>query len=390
MYRKLKIIYLDHAATTPVLPEVVKEIDKCFLEYYGNASEMHQQGQKAKEILENSRKIIADSLGSKPDEIIFTSGGSESSNLALFGIAENHMESGGHIITSSFEHPATIMPLKFLSKNGFKITYLPINRDGLVDPDEVKKAISKKTILVSIMHANNVLGTVQPISEIGEILKEKNIIFHTDAVQTFCSIETQVKKLNADLMSISAHKIYGPKGVGALYVRRGIKLVPRIFGGGQEKGIRSGTENIPGIAGFAKAAEIMQKGMSEKTRKIIKMRDYIREKVLSTIDDVQFNGHPLKRLPGNCNFSFKYIEGEAIVLKLDHAGILVSSGSACSSSSLKPSSSLIAIGLSKADAFGSLRVTLGFENTKDEVNYFLDLLPQIIRDLRKISPLYKK
>jgi cysteine desulfurase len=281
------------------------------------------------------------------------------------------------------------MCAKKLSREGFDITYIPVDNFGIVDPDRVKKAIKKDTILVSIIHANNVVGTIQPIEEIGRILKERNIIFHTDAVQSFCSIKTKVDTLNVDLLSLSGHKIYGPKGVGALYIRKGTKIMPHLFGGGQERGRRSGTENISGIDGLAKATEIAQSDFESKSKKLINMREYLKEGLLSRIDNVKFNGHPTKRLPGNCNFSFKYIEGEAIVLKMDYAGIAVSSGSACSSSSIKPSHALVAMGLSEEEASGSLRVTLGFENTLEEINYFLDEAEKAIRDLRRISPLYK-
>jgi len=281
------------------------------------------------------------------------------------------------------------MPLKKLARCGFKVTYIPVDRFGMVDPSDIKKSITSKTILVTIMHANNIVGTIQPISEIGKILKEHGIIFHTDAVQTFTNIEADVNKLNVDLLSLSGHKIYGPKGVGALYIKKGTRIMPQILGGGHERGIRSGTENIPGIAGLAKAVEIGQRNLSDRVKKITKMRDYLVGSVLDKIDEVRFNGHPSKRLPGNCNFSFKYIEGESIVLKLDYAGIAASSGSACSSSSLKPSHTLIAMGLSNEEAYGSLRITLGFENTKEEVDYFLEVIQKIISDLRRISPLYK-
>jgi len=384
-----KYIYLDHAATTPVLPEVIKEINKCFIKFYGNASEPHYPGRKAKEILENSRGIIAGVLGALPSEITFTSGGTESNNLALIGCAEAYQKKGNHIITSEIEHPAVIMPLKTLAKKGFRITYLPVDKFGIIDPGALKKELTEKTILVSVMHANNIVGTIQPIEEIGKILKEKNILFHTDAVQTFCSIKTKVNKLGVDLLSISGHKIYGPKGVGALYVRKGTKILPYIHGGGQEQGRRSGTENIPGIAGLAKAAEINFKMLDRKAYNLEKLRNYIKEQVLERIDGVIFNGHPSKRLPGNCNFSFKYIEGEAIVLRLDNTGIAVSSGSACSSSSTKPTHTLIAMGLSNQEAFGSLRITLGFENTRDEIDYFLNELEKTVKELRKISPLSK-
>ncbi len=329
-------------------------------------------------------------MGANPSEITFTSGGTESDNLALFGAAEAYKKQGNHIITSEIEHPAVSMPLKALARRGFKISFIPVDRFGMVDPCDIKKAINKNTILVSIMHANNIVGTIEPIEEIGKILKEKNIIFHTDAVQTFCSAKTLVDELGIDLLSISGHKIYGPKGVGALYIRKGTKILPHVFGGGQERGRRSGTENIPGIAGLAKATELGQRNIDVKIKKLTGMRDYLKNKLLNSIEDVRFNGHPEKRLPGNCNFSFKYIEGESIVLRLDISGIAVSSGSACSSSSMKPSHALVAMGLSNEEAFGSLRVTLGFENTMEEIDYFLEVIQKTIKDLRKISPLYKK
>jgi cysteine desulfurase len=389
MNEDLKYIYFDHSATTPVSPDVVKVMDDCFTTYYGNASEPHSPGIKAREILEHSREIIGKSMGASSKEIIFTGSGTESDNLAIIGTAEAYKKKGNHIITSGIEHPAVHMPLKKLERCGFKVTYIPVDRFGMVDPSDIKKSITPKTILATIMHANNIVGTIQPISEIGKILKEYGIIFHTDAVQTFTNIEADVNKLNVDLLSLSGHKIYGPKGVGALYIKKGTRIMPQILGGGHERGIRSGTENIPGIAGLAKAVEIGRRNLPDRIKKITKMRDYLVGSVLDKIDEVGFNGHPSKRLPGNCNFSFKYIEGESIVLKLDYAGIAASSGSACSSSSLKPSHTLIAMGLSNEEAYGSLRITLGFENTKKEIDYFLEVIQKIISDLRRISPLYK-
>jgi cysteine desulfurase len=385
-----KYIYFDHAATTPVLPEVAEVVNECFTRFYGNASEPHLPGRQAKEILESSRQAVAQVLGAKESEITFTGGGTESDNLALFGIAEAYSGRGNHIITSEIEHPAVLMPLKFLARKGFKITSLPVDKYGMVDPSDVKKALKGTTILVTIMHANNIVGTIQPIEEIGRLLSDKNVIFHTDAVQTFCSAGINVDRLGVDLLSISGHKIYGPKGVGALYIRKGTKIMPLILGGGQEKGRRSGTENIPGIAGLASAARAGFKTLDDRIVKLTAMREYLKKELLKNIDDVRFNGHPVHRLPGNCNFSFKFIEGEAIVLRLDMAGIAASSGSACSSSSMKPTHTLIAMGLSGEEAFGSLRITLGFENTYEEIDYFLETIKRIIMDLRNISPLYKK
>jgi len=385
-----KYIYFDHSATTPVLPEIADTVCECFLKFYGNASEPHTPGRQAKELLNTSRLAIANAMGAKPREIVFTGGGTESDNLAVLGVAEAYQKKGNHIITSEIEHPAVLMPLRYLSRKGFKITKVGVDKYGMVDPDDIKKAVTDNTILVSIMHANNITGTIQPILEIGKFLKEKGIIFHTDAVQSFCSIGTKVDDLNVDLLSISGHKFYAPKGIGALYVRRGTKIMPLLLGGGHEHGIRSSTENIPGIAGLAKAVEIGQKDITEKFKNISTLRNYIKDSLIEKIDDIRFNGHPTERLPGNCNFSFKYIEGEAIVLRLDGEGIAVSSGSACSSSSMKPSHALTAMGLTAEEAHGSLRITLGFENTMQEADHFIEVLPKIISDLRKISPLYNK
>ena len=390
MDKKKKYIYFDHSATTPVLPEIAVVVCECFSKFYGNASEPHTPGHQAKELLDNSRLTIANTLGAKPREIVFTSGGTESDNLAVLGIAEANQKKGNHIITSEVEHPAVLMPLRYLSRKGFKITRVGVDKYGMVDPDDIRKAVTDHTILVSIMHANNIVGTIQPVTEIGKFLKERQILFHTDAVQSFCSIDTKVDDLNVDLLSISGHKFYAPKGIGALYVRKGTKIMPRLLGGGHEHGMRSSTENVPGIAGLAKAVEIGQKDIKEKFKNISTLRNYIKDSLTEKIGDIRFNGHPSERLPGNCNFSFKYIEGEAIVLRLDREGIAVSSGSACSSSSMKPSHTLTAMGLSAEEAHGSLRITLGFENTKKEADHFLEVLPKIISDLRKISPLYNK
>ena len=385
-----RYIYFDHSATTPVLPEVVEEINSCFTRYYGNASEPHRQGREAAEIMDRSRQVMADCMGARSREIVFTSGGTESDNLAILGTAEAYSKKGGHIIISGIEHPAVYMAANRLARKGFRVTKIGVDSSGMVDPDDVIKAVTGKTVLVSIMHANNIVGTVQPIKEIGSLLKEKDVVFHTDAVQTFGSIPVDVQELGVDLLSVSGHKFYGPKGVGALYIRKGTRIVPQMLGGGHEHGIRSSTENIPGIAGMARAAALCRKDMGKKGERISGLREKIKDNILNNIEGVKYNGHPEKRLPGNCNISFDYIEGEAMVLRLDRAGIAVSSGSACSSSSMKPSHVLVAMGLSPEEAHGSLRITLGFENTLDEVEYFLDVLPGIISDLRKISPLYKR
>ena len=382
-------IYFDHAATTFVLPEVMQVMNDCFLKYFGNASEPHMLGRQAKEILEESRHELATVIGASDSEIVFTGSGTESDNMAIFGAAQANSKKGNHIITTEIEHPAVAIPFKMLGKKGYKVTYIPVDRDGMIDPCDVKKSITNKTILVSVMYANNIVGTIQPIEEIGKLLKDTNILFHTDAVQAFCSIKTDVDSIGADLLSVSGHKIYGPKGVGALYIRKKTRINPLIFGGGQEKGRRSGTENTAGIAGLAKAANIANRDMNSRAEHVTAMRQYLKKGILEAIDDVLFNGHPEKRLPGNCNFSFKYVEGEAMVLRLDAAGIAVSSGSACSSSSVKPSHTLVAMGLTPQEAFGSLRITLGYENTYSQVDYFLGSLKKIIKDLRMISPLKK-
>jgi len=385
-----RYIYFDHSATTPVLPEVVEEINSCFTRYYGNASEPHRQGREAAEIMDRSRQVMADCMGARSREIVFTSGGTESDNLAILGTAEAYSKKGDHIIISGIEHPAVYMAANRLARKGFRVTKIGVDSSGMVDPDDVIKAVTGKTVLVSIMHANNIVGTVQPIKEIGSLLKEKDVVFHTDAVQTFGSIPVDVQELGVDLLSVSGHKFYGPKGVGALYIRKGTRIVPQMLGGGHEHGIRSSTENIPGIAGMARAAALCRKDMGKKGERISGLREKIKDNILNNIEGVKYNGHPENRLPGNCNISFDYIEGEAMVLRLDRAGIAVSSGSACSSSSMKPSHVLVAMGLSPEEAHGSLRITLGFENTLEEVEYFLDVLPGIISDLRKISPLYKR
>ncbi|GFP31716.1 cysteine desulfurase [Candidatus Hakubella thermalkaliphila] len=384
----MRRIYFDHSATTPVLPEVVEAMLPCFTQYFGNASEPHLPGREAKKLLEASRETIARAIGAQPEEIMFTSGGTESDNLALKGVAEALSKKGNHIITSSIEHPAIGNTCKYLQRRGFEITYVPVDKYAIVDPDHVAAAITDRAILISIMHANNVVGSIQPIAEIGKIAREKGVIFHTDAVQSFGTLETDVGELNVDLMSISSHKLHGPKGVGALYIRKGTKLTPQMQGGEHERRRRAGTENVPGIVGFAKAVEIAMAETEEKAERLEKLRKYLVAGVLERIEEVSYNGHPEKRLPGNANFSFKYIEGESVVLQLDMVGIAVSSGSACASASLEPSHVLLAMGLTAEDAHGSLRVTMGRSNTKEEVDYFLEVLPEVVGKLRRMSPLY--
>ena len=386
-------LYLDYAATTPMDPRVIDVIEKHFRETYGNPSSLHSAGQKAAKLLYKSRAKIASIINAERKEIIFTSSGTEADNLALQGVAYKNRKEGNHIITSSIEHHAVENPCKELEKNGFKVTYLSVDEFGIVDLEELKEAIIPETILISIMFANNEIGTIEPIGDIGEIANENDILFHTDAVQAFGKIPIDVNRLNIDLLSVSAHKIYGPKGVGMLYMRNqgnhenGEKFIqPILFGGGHEYDMRPSTENAPGIAGFAKAAELCAKEMPEE----IKRQEYLREKIikkaLETIDDSFLNGHPTQRLPNNVNLTIKYVDGESILLDLDSERIAASTGSACSSASSEPSHVLRAIGLSNRDASGSLRVSIGRFTTENEIDYFLEKLPPIIERLRRISP----
>ena len=382
---QMKRIYMDHAATTRTDKEVVEAMLPYFTEIFGNASSLHAFGRAAKEVLEKSRETIAKSIGARAEEIIFTSGGTESDNMAIKEIAFSNRDKGNHIITSSIEHHAVLHTCEFLEKMGFKVTYLPVDEYGLVNPNDVKKAITNKTILVSIMHANNEIGTIEPIKEIGKICKKHQVYFHTDAVQTFGKIPINVNKMKIDLLSASAHKLYGPKGVGFLFVRKGTHIGSLMHGGGHEYGLRSGTENIPGIAGFAKATQIAVKNMKQEIKKETRLRDNLINNLLK-IKGSRLNGHPSLRLPGNANFSFSGIEGESLVIHLDMQGIAASTGSACSTKSLKPSHVLTAIGLKPEMAHGSLRLTIGKENTAKDIEYALRVIPEIVENLRKISP----
>src|SRR3989338_5831587 len=380
-------VYLDHGATTPVDKEVVKSMLPYYTKDFGNASSLHQFGQKAKEALENSREIIAKKLNAEPKEIVFTGSGSESDNLAIKGIAYANKDKGNHIITSKIEHPAILETCKALEKEGFSVTYLDVNEEGLISLEELKKSITNKTILVSIMHANNEIGTIEPIEEIGKICREKKVYFHTDAVQSFTKMPIDVKKMNVDLISLSSHKIHGPKGVGALFIKNGTKIQKIIYDGHHENDKRAGTENIPGIVGFTKAAELANE---EYTSHMTKLRDAL-IKELEKIPNSQLNGpRGNKRLCNNANLSFHFIEGESALLRLDMKGIAVSTGSACSSQSLTPSHVLTAIGLKPEIAHGSLRFTLGRENTEKEIDYVLKVLPKVVEELREISPLTKR
>jgi cysteine desulfurase len=385
----VKRIYLDYAATTPTHPEVMKAMLPYFADSFGNPSSIHSYGQEAKDAIERARSKVAALIGARSEEIVFTGSGTEADNFAVKGVALSRQAKGNHIITSSIEHHAVLETCKFLEKQGFSVTYLPVDGYGLVDPTDVKKAITKRTILVSIMHANNECGTIEPIAEIGNIAREAEIYFHTDAVQTVGHIPLDVNKSNVDLLSISAHKLYGPKGVGALYIRKGTRISSFIHGGTQERGRRASTENVPGIVGFGRAAEIAQEEMLEEAQKLTALRDRLIEGILEGIEYTQLNGHPVKRLPNNVNVSINYVEGESILLNLDLDGICASTGSACSSEDLAPSHVLVAMGLSHLQAHSSLRFTLGKWTTEEEINKVLEVLPGIVSKLRAMSPLMK-
>ncbi len=383
----MKRIYMDHAATTPTDIEVVREMEPYFTQKYGNPNSVHSFGQEAREAVEEARKKVARLIGANPSEIIFTSGGTESDNYAIKGIAWANQKKGNHIITSQIEHHAVLHSCHFLEKHGFKVTYLPVDKYGLIDPGDVKKAITGKTVLVTIMHANNEIGTIEPIRDIAKITKEAGVYFHTDSVQTVGHIPIEVNELGVDMLTMSGHKLYGPNGVGVLYLRKGIRIESLMDGGSQEKNRRAGTENVAGIVGIGKAAELAEKRLAQgEEDKIIKLRDKLIKEILNKVENVRLNGHPSNRLPGNVNFCFEFIEGESMLLNLDMEGIAASSGSACTSGSLEPSHVLLAIGLPPEIAHGSLRLSLGKDNTEEEVDYLIDILPKIIKKLRALSP----
>jgi len=390
-----KKIYLDYAATTPVDPRVLRTMLPYFSEKFGNTMSLHSWGQEAKQALEESREQVSDLIGAKPNEIIFTSSATESNNLALKGVAFANKEKGRHIIISQIEHPCIMESAKWLESQGFEITRLPVDKYGLIDPEEVKKAIKKNTILVSIIHASNEIGTIQPIAEIGRLLKTINyklktkIYFHTDAAQTLGKIPIDVNKMNVDLLTASSHKMYGPKGAALLFVREGTKIEPLLHGGGHETGLRSSTVNVAAIVGFAEACKICQEEMKKEAQRQRKLREKLIKGVLEKIPGSHLNGHPKKRLPNNANFWFEFIEGESMVIQLDLLGIAASTGSACSSAKLEPSHVLLAIGLRPEEAHGSLRLTLGRWTTEKDIEYVLKVLPEIIKKLRKISPFKK-
>ena len=386
------MIYMDHSATAPVREEVFEVMKPYFTKSFGNASTFYSIGREAKSALEEAREHLANLIGANTDEIIFTSGGTESDNIAIQGIAYKLKSagSGNHIITSAIEHPAVIETCQALEKKGFEVTYLPVYEDGIVKLEDLKAAIKDETILITIMHANNEIGTIQPISAIGKIAKKNNIKFHTDAVQSVGKIPVDVNELNVDLLSISSHKIYGPKGVGALYIKKGTRLEKIIYGGGQEKDLSPGTENIPGIVGFGEASRLVNLELASNIKYIEKLRDKLIDGVLSKVEKSYLNGDRQKRLPGNVNFRFTGIEGESIVLMLDAMGIAGSTGSACSSHKLTASHVLKAIGLEDVDSHGSLRLTIGPENTEQEVETVIGEIIPVVKTLREMSPIWNK
>ena len=389
----MKRIFMDHASTTKVDAEVLDAMLPYFSEYYGNPSSIHAFGREARKAVDTARKHVGDLLGAKDDEIIFTAGGTESDNLAIKGVAylnkDKRTTKGPHIITSTIEHPGVLETCRHLETQGFQVKYLPVDKDGIVNPEELQKSISKNTFLITIMFANNEIGTIQPIEEIGKISHEHDIIFHTDAVQAAAKLPIDVKKQHIDLLALSSHKIYGPKGIGALFIRNGVKVQPIIHGGGHEKGLRSSTLNVPGIVGLGKACDLAEKRMTKDTTYMKTLRDLLIKNTLQ-IEESHLNGHPEKRLVNNAHFRFTGIEGESILLGLDEQGIATSTGSACSSQKLQASHVLLAIGLDPVQAHGSLRMSLGRENTKEEVTYVSKIIPQIVEKLRMMSPLWNR
>jgi len=382
------LIYLDNAASTVIHNEVFQEMIPFLKEQYGNPSSIHHSGRIASRAIQKARKQIANLISANPEEILFTSGGTESNNIALFGIT--HTNKGKHIITSSIEHDAVLEPCKKLEKEGFDVTYLPVTRDGLINPEDVKKSITKNTCLVSIMFANNEVGTVQPIAEITKLCSEKRILFHTDAIQAIGKLEINVKELRLDMLSISSHKINGPKGVGALYIKSGTKIEPYIFGGGQENGLRSGTENVASVVGFGKACELAKENLRKNILHFKNLRDVLVSKVMKEIPYVSINGHPEKRIPNNAHFTFLGVNGEDLIIKLDEEGIAASTGSACSVRTQKESHVLRAMGFLHEQIAGSLRLTVGSMNTISEIENTITVLKRVVKELRSVSPLKSK
>jgi len=377
-------IYLDYAASAPVLPEVLDAMLPFFTAVSGNPSGVHAEGREARKAVERARRQVAAAVGAESREILFTSGGSESDNLAIRGAAAAMRKKGNHLITSQIEHPAVLNTCRALERQGFRITYLKPDRTGMITAGQVREAITADTVLVSIMTANNEIGTVEPVAEIGAVCREAGVLFHTDAVQAAGALKIDVQEMQADLLSLSAHKFHGPKGTGVLYIRKGTRLEPMITGGSQELGMRAGTENVPGIVGTGKAIEIAEAGREDNNRRIRGLRDELIRRILERIPGAQLNGHPEKRLPNNCNFSFEDVESEALLLRLDLAGIAASGGSACTSGSMEPSHVLQAIGLEEKMSKGSIRLTLGRETTAEEIEKTAQILPEIVEDLRRL------
>ena len=384
-----KLIYLDNAATTKTSEEVVAAMLPYFTEYYGNPSSVYEFASESKKAVSNARRTIAETLGAQENEIYFTAGGSEADNWALKATAEAYQSKGKHIITTKIEHHAILHTAEYLEKRGFEITYIGVDENGVVKVDELEKAIRPDTILISVMFANNEIGTIQPIKEIGEIAKKHGVLFHTDAVQAYGQLPINVDELHIDMLSSSGHKLNGPKGIGFLYIRKGVKIRSFVHGGAQERKRRAGTENVPGIVGYGKAAEIAAKTMKERTAKEIELRDHLIDRVLAEVPYTRLNGHRTNHLPNNANFSFQFVEGESLLILLDNNGICASSGSACTSGSLDPSHVLLAIGLPHEIAHGSLRLTLSAETTMEDIDFVVDCIKQIIERLRSMSPLYE-
>lgn len=385
--KTVRKIYFDHSATTPVHPLVAEEMFRCANNIYGNPSSIHSFGREAKKTLEDAREKVARGIGANLEEVVFTSGGTESDRLAIRGAVAGSLKKGNHIITSATEHHAVLDTCKALEKEGFELTVLPVDEYGMVDPGHLANSIKDNTILITIMHANNEVGTIQPISEIGRIAREKGVLFHTDAVQSMGKIPVNVDELNVDLLSLSGHKIHAPKGVGALYIRRGSRWRPVDFGGGQERKRRPGTENLPGIAALGKAVELAVGDMEKEAARLTLLREQIIKGILERIPHTKLNGHPTMRLPNHVSFTFEHIEGESLLLSLDMKGVAVSSGSACTSGSLEPSHVLLAMGIPHEKAHGSLRITMGRINTEEDVRDFIEIMPPIVERLRQISPL---